>query len=363
MKSKLNIIAGLLLVNVLFASKAIGAVMIFEIYGAGGNSGAIYQDDFIVLYNSGPSAQSLNGWSLQYASSTGSSWDVYALPNFNVGANSYFFLRLSTTGTNGAVLSTPDATTTSLGSSTTGIAASNGKLALMNTITALAISNPIGNANLVDFLGYGTANAFEGAGAAPSPSTTSVIHRILPAHQDTNNNNNDFVNRSQSGATTFPVTIYNLEASQAGNAVSVHWNAESEINFAGYGIQKSRDAIGFESIGFVEASGQSAYSFTDTSPQEGWNYYRLEMKDLNGESALSRIVSALYLPDGEVLVYPNPVAPMQEIQVQSMKGLEIFTLDGKAINLPDKEIRLPSGSYLFQVNNGFTFETKRVLVR
>ncbi len=54
-------------------------VVISEVYGGGGNSGATFTNDFMELYNRGTSAVSLTGWSVQYASATGSTWQVTAL--------------------------------------------------------------------------------------------------------------------------------------------------------------------------------------------------------------------------------------------------------------------------------------------
>lgn len=48
-------------------------VVISQVYGGGGNSGATYQNDFIELFNNGASAVDISGWSLQYTSATGTS--------------------------------------------------------------------------------------------------------------------------------------------------------------------------------------------------------------------------------------------------------------------------------------------------
>ena len=47
-----------------------GAVVISQVYGGGGNSGATYVDDFIEIFNRGSTAVNLSGWSLQYAPAT-----------------------------------------------------------------------------------------------------------------------------------------------------------------------------------------------------------------------------------------------------------------------------------------------------
>src|SRR4051794_8379772 len=49
-------------------------VVISQIYGGGGNTGATYRYDFIELFNRSTSPIDLTGWSVQYASATGTSW-------------------------------------------------------------------------------------------------------------------------------------------------------------------------------------------------------------------------------------------------------------------------------------------------
>src|SRR4029453_9385473 len=49
-------------------------VVISEVYGGGGNSGATYTNDFIELYNNGTTPFDLSSWSVQYASAAGTSW-------------------------------------------------------------------------------------------------------------------------------------------------------------------------------------------------------------------------------------------------------------------------------------------------
>src|SRR5439155_23958211 len=51
-------------------------VVISQIYGGGGNSGATYQNDYVELFNPTTSSIDVSGWSIQYASATGSSWQT-----------------------------------------------------------------------------------------------------------------------------------------------------------------------------------------------------------------------------------------------------------------------------------------------
>jgi hypothetical protein len=54
-------------------------LVISQVYGGGGNSGATFKNDFIEIFNRTSSAISVSGWSVQYASASGSSWQVTAL--------------------------------------------------------------------------------------------------------------------------------------------------------------------------------------------------------------------------------------------------------------------------------------------
>ncbi|MFZ4773904.1 MAG: S8 family serine peptidase [Terrimicrobiaceae bacterium] len=178
-------------------------VLISQIYGGGGGNGATYNADYIELYNRGVTSVSVSGWSVQYASASGTSWQTAALSG-SIAAGKYYLVKM-TTGATGAALPTADAT----GALT--LSGARGKVALRNTTTAFNTSSPVGVSGLQDFVGYGTANAYEGTGAAPSPSTTTAIFRAGGGATDAGNNATDFTvaspnpRNSSSGSLTAPV--------------------------------------------------------------------------------------------------------------------------------------------------------------
>ncbi len=164
-------------------------VVISQVYGGGGNSGATFRNDFIELHNRGTSAVSLNGWSVQYASSAGnfSSANRTNLPNVVLQPGEYFLVQ-EAAGAGGSVnLPTPDAT------GSIAMAATAGKVALVNSTTVLATTGcPIG-ASVVDFVGYGTGtNCFEGTGPTAAPSNTTAVIRAGFGCTDTDSNSADF---------------------------------------------------------------------------------------------------------------------------------------------------------------------------
>jgi len=167
------------------ASAASSTIVINEVYGAGGNTGATYKNDFIELKNIGSTPVSVSGWSVQYASAAGTSWQVTGLTGTIAPGGRYLIAESG--GSNGTDLPGPR---------TTGgiaMAAGAGKVALVNSETALGCASACaGTSAVVDFVGYGaTASNYEGAGRAPAPSPTTSVSRNA-AGVDTDNNAADF---------------------------------------------------------------------------------------------------------------------------------------------------------------------------
>jgi len=160
-------------------------LLISQIYGGGGNAGAVYTHDFVQLYNGGPGAVDLEGWSLQYASATGKTWLV--TPLAGTIAPGEFYLIQQAQGAGGSMaLPAPDA----LGE--TAMSASSGKVALVRDKNGLTGVCPRGGP-IVDFVGYGGADCFEGSGPGPKPSNTRALLRNGAGSQDSDDNSADFV--------------------------------------------------------------------------------------------------------------------------------------------------------------------------
>jgi hypothetical protein len=162
----------------------VGSVVISQVYGAGGNAGATYKNDFIELHNRGNTAVNLAGWSVQYASAAGTTWTATALSG-SIAPGGYYLVQQAG-GATGANMPTPDAT------GAIAMAAAAGKVALVNSTTALTGACPSG-AQILDFVGYGaTASCFEGTGPTPAPSTTLSVQRAGGGCTDAGNNATDF---------------------------------------------------------------------------------------------------------------------------------------------------------------------------
>jgi hypothetical protein len=163
------------------------SVVISQVYGGAGCGTAncsAYKNDYIELYNEGTVAQNVQGWSVQYASATGSIWQTTVMPNVTIQPGQYFLIAEGA-GANGTLsLPTPDAT------GTIAMSATAAKVALVSSTAPLSGACPLSSA-IVDLVGYGTTTTCnEGGSNAPAPSTANADIR---QGIDTNNNGTDFV--------------------------------------------------------------------------------------------------------------------------------------------------------------------------
>jgi predicted extracellular nuclease len=179
-------------------ASAASNIVISQVYGGGGNMGATYQHDYVELFNRGTTAQLLDGWSLQYGSSTGlvgpTSTPQQITPLSGSIAPGEYVLVREAQGTGGTTATPGDITD----DSPIAMSASAGKIALVNTTTNLACGSATvlcGSAQLatiVDLVGYGAANQFEGAGPTATLSNTTAALRGGEGCVDTDNNGADF---------------------------------------------------------------------------------------------------------------------------------------------------------------------------
>ena len=159
------------------------SVVISQVYGGGGNTGATLRNDFIELFNRGNAPVSISGWSVQYASASGSSWDRTILSG-TIQPGQYYLIQEAEGSGGSSSLPSPDA------AGSINLSATSGKVALVSNSNVLSGATPSG-AHIVDSVGYGTANAAEGSPTGELSNTTAALRRSGGC-TDTNNNRADF---------------------------------------------------------------------------------------------------------------------------------------------------------------------------
>jgi uncharacterized protein len=182
--------------------RAVGSpsVVISQVYGGGGNSGAQYTHDFVELFNRSASPVSLGGWSIQYASATGTgdfganSGQITELPAVTLQPGQYYLVQQAAGAGNGVPLPAPD----HIDSTPINMAAGSGKVALTTGTTSLGCNGGSAPcdatqlARIIDLVGYGSANFFEGSGAAPTLTNSTAAFRADGGCTDTDDNAADF---------------------------------------------------------------------------------------------------------------------------------------------------------------------------
>lgn len=171
------------------AQGASSDVVISQVYAGGGNSGATYTNDYVELLNRGPAAVDLGGWTVQYATAAGTTWQATALSG-SIQPGRYYLVQLASSAAVGAPLPVPDA------SGTSNLAASGGKVALVRDAAPLACGATAGscsaNTLVADLLGYGSATDYEGTGPAASLTSTTAAVRASGGCVDTDVSSSDF---------------------------------------------------------------------------------------------------------------------------------------------------------------------------
>ena len=142
--------------------------------------------------------------------------------------------------------------------------------------------------------------------------TTTYTYRVYAYNADTVS---QFSNLAQI-TTAVPVELTSFTANVVNGKVTLSWETATEINNAGFRIERSNDNKVFSEIAFIKGNGTStekiSYSYTDKSALSGKYYYRLKQVDFDGSYNYSRSIEAdMGLPTSYALYqnYPNPFNP------------------------------------------------------
>jgi len=222
-------------INVLPAGATPNHVVISQLYGGGGNSGATYTNDFVELFNPTASPVSLAGWSVQYSSATNTGAFSGLQPiGGTIGPGEYYLISLASGGAVGSPLPLANVVNNS-GINMSGTA---GKVALVSTGTPVPgpCSATGTDTDIVDLVGYGTtANCNEGGTNAPAPSNTTSDFRKNGGNTDTNVNGNDFLTGAPNPRRTTPIQEFGptvVLTDPANNASAAPRDASMIITFS-----------------------------------------------------------------------------------------------------------------------------------
>ncbi len=172
-------------------------------------------------------------------------------------------------------------------------------------------------------LGFGNATAY--VGMAVTSDNNAILSTATIANY-----------AEISGA--LPVKIISFTGSNVNNQyTALHWATSSEINSKYFDVQRSDDGIGFTTFEQVNAAGNSSiihnYSADDYHPNNGYNFYRLKMVDLDGAISYSNIITVNFGNQLAPQVFPNPASSYFTVTAgkEEIKEISIVDVSGNTI--------------------------------
>lgn len=134
-----------------------------------------------------------------------------------------------------------------------------------------------------------------------------------------------------------PVRLVSFTAQKQNEDVLLQWSTASEQNTKRFIVEHSLDGIQWHNIGAIAASGNSSsvinYSYTDSHPALGMNYYRLLQMDIDGKSNYSKVRVVKFAIGGQVIsLISNPVTNGElNVQVNEATMLSLYDAGGRLV--------------------------------
>ncbi len=153
--------------------------------------------------------------------------------------------------------------------------------------------------------------------------------------------------------------------------IKLDWSTDLETNSNRFEVERSTDSYKFEKIGIIAAAGNTnqtrKYAFTDFSPTDGTNYYRLKQVDNDEFTTYSKVITVKCNNTGKMSIYPNPAINTININTgltaaAGKEFIKLYNVNGKLLESRQVSIQpannikwdvshLTSGTYYFKVGN------------
>lgn len=162
-----------------------------------------------------------------------------------------------------------------------------------------------------------------------------------------------------------PIIIESFTGERKDKINTLHWVTSFEQNNKSFELQRSGDGVNFiklESIQSKAPGGNSTltlhYSFDDTKPLSGGNFYRLKQFDLDDKATYSLIVS-LHAPSSIaarfISLYPNPITNSVNLILYASEKITttlfITDVSGKVVLQKNMQVNAGDNYVSLDVNN------------
>ena len=181
--------------------------------------------------------------------------------------------------------------------------------------------------------------------------------------------------QSTTGNIVLPVELLSFKAEKEEDKTAIQWEVTNEKDLTYYAVERSIDGSNFKTIDIQKPRAKNEnekvrYGFLDEKPDLGVNYYRLQLKDLNGQVTYSKTVSVDFGSKIKAKTYPNPFSTDLSVEIdieKNIKGdvlIDLLDMTGKIVqtkklvaqgrrvnfNLPTND--LVPGTYVIRMKNG-----------
>lgn len=201
-------------------------------------------------------------------------------------------------------------------------------------------------------------------------------------------NQSGYSNEASINVSIIPVELTSFIAELNSGKVNLLWKTASELNNAGFEIERKNINQEWESIGFVVGNGTTtesqSYSFVDQTVSKAPSpiSYRLKQIDFDGTFEYSNEVSIVIIALNDFILYqnyPNPFNPTTKIGFQLPKQtyvkISIINSLGEIVktivnelkqagiyNIEFNGVDLPSGIYFYQISTPEYSNTKKMIL-
>lgn len=175
-----------------------------------------------------------------------------------------------------------------------------------------------------------------------------------------------------------PVTWSSFDGFYEEGKVFINWKTASELNNAGFEVERSQDGKTFTKVAWVEGNGtvqnSSSYSITDNAAGEGWYYYRIKQIDFDQQYDYSPLIRVYVTETPEPHIYPNPaneylyISGMSGRTDVSVQCLDLSTFASTTVTPDNAEANrfyvgnLPAGTYLVVIKTDQSSFSYKVII-
>jgi hypothetical protein len=173
-----------------------------------------------------------------------------------------------------------------------------------------------------------------------------------------------------------PVTMLSFAGKSVDGTSQLNWITATEQNNSHFVVERSKDGRSFSTISNAIASkannGTSEtpldYGYTDATPFQGHNYYRLQQHDIDGKTSYSNVVDVYFGNETMITLYPNPVNSLLNVDINTPKAtsatLKVTDATGRVVKVVSMQLSaganttqvdlqgLADGMYMIHITNG-----------